>query len=35
MSAVTASRDLKYGVDTAQPARTGDRRTAVYRFAPS
>jgi Fic family protein len=35
MSAVTASRDLKYGVDTAQLVRTGDRRTAVYRFAPS
>jgi Fic family protein len=29
---VTASRDLKHGVDTAQLARTGDRRTAVYRF---
>ncbi len=29
---VTASRDLKYGVDTGQLARTGDRRTAVYRF---
>ena len=33
ISPVTASRDLKHGVDAGTLARTGDRRTAVYRFA--
>ena len=32
ISPVTASRDLKWGVDTSALARTGDRRTAVYGF---
>ena len=29
---VTASRDLKAGVDTGRLIREGDKRTAVYRF---
>lgn len=33
ISPVTASRDLKWGVDAGTLARTGDRRTAVYGFA--
>lgn len=33
VSPVTASRDLRFGVDVDQLVRTGDRRTAVYRFA--
>jgi Fic family protein len=32
ISPVTASRDLKWGVETGILARTGDRRTAVYCF---
>jgi len=32
ISPVTASRDLKHGVDAGNLIRTGDRRTAVYRF---
>jgi Fic family protein len=32
ISAVTASRDLKWGTDAEMLIRTGDRRTAVYRF---
>lgn len=32
ISAVTASRDLRWGVDAALLARSGDKRTAVYRF---
>jgi Fic family protein len=35
ISAVTASRDLKRGADSGALIRTGDRRTAVYRFAKS
>lgn len=35
ISPVTASRDLKQGVDTDLLIRTGDRRTAVYRFVKS
>jgi len=33
ISPVTASRDLKWGVDAGTLARTGDRRTAIYAFA--
>ena len=33
ISAITASRDLKYGVDARILVRTGDRRMAVYRVA--
>lgn len=33
ISPVTASRDLKWGVDAGTLSRTGDRRTAVYRFS--
>lgn len=32
ISPITASRDLKWGVDAGVLTRTGDRRTAVYRF---
>lgn len=32
ISPVTASRDLKHGVDVGILTRTGDRRTAIYRF---
>lgn len=32
ISAVTASRDLKWGVDAGMLERTGDKRTAVYQF---
>jgi len=33
ISPVTASRDLKWGVDAGTLARTGDHRMAVYAFA--
>lgn len=33
ISPITASRDLKWGVDAGILTRAGDRRTAVYRFA--
>lgn len=32
ISPVTASRDLKHGVEAGILTRTGDRRTAIYRF---
>ena len=32
ISSATASRDLQYGVDTGLLQRSGDKRTAVYRF---
>jgi len=35
ISAITASRDLKWGVDSGSLVREGDRRTAVYYFAGS
>ncbi|MDF7800284.1 Fic family protein [Pontiellaceae bacterium B1224] len=35
ISPVTASRDLKWGTDAGLLLRTGDRRTAVYRFVDS
>ncbi len=32
ISAITASRDLRWGVDAGSLNRTGDKRTAIYRF---